>query len=221
MVKTYNEVRKLKKRKLKTYVIPGFLTILMIGVMSGTMILKTNENNKLKDAKNHTYVSNTIIEQDVPVINTSTKIINPYTDASVTIGKNYYDYKADKNVQEKSIIYHNDTYMQNSGIDFVSTNVFDVISVLDGTVSDVKEDETLGKIVEIKHDNNYISIYQSLSDVSVKKGDTVKQGQVIGKSGTNELDKEIGNHLHFEFYVNGQIVDPTLYLDKEITKDNN
>lgn len=211
----------MKKRKLKTYVIPGFLTILMIGVMSGTMILKTNENNKLKDAKNHTYVSNTIIEQDVPVINTSTKIINPYTDASVTIGKNYYDYKADKNVQEKSIIYHNDTYMQNSGIDFVSTNVFDVISVLDGTVSDVKEDETLGKIVEIKHDNNYISIYQSLSDVSVKKGDTVKQGQVIGKSGTNELDKEIGNHLHFEFYVNGQIVDPTLYLDKEITKDNN
>ena len=119
---------------------------------------------------------------------------------------------------QQLIIYHDDTYMQNSGVDFISTNTFDIISVLDGTVSDVKEDETLGKIVEIKHNNDYISIYQSLSEVSVKKGDTVKQGQVIGKSGTNELDKEIGNHLHFEFYVNGQIVDPTLYLNKELTK---
>ena len=109
--------------------------------------------------------------------------------------------------------------MQNSGIDFVSENEFDVISVLDGTVTDVKEDETLGKIVEVKHDNNYVSIYQSLKEVSVKKGDTVTQGQVLGKSGTNELDKEIGNHLHFEFYVNGQVVDPTLYLDKELQND--
>ena len=98
---------------------------------------------------------------------------------------------------------------------------FDVVSVLEGTITNVKEDETLGKIVEIKHSNDYISIYQSLSEVSVKKGDTVTQGQVIGKSGTNELDKELGNHLHFEFYANGQIVDPTLYLNKEISASDN
>ena len=211
----------MKNRKLKSYVLPSFLTILIVGIMVGTMFIKNNENKNLEEANNLTYVSNTIIENEIPVISTTTKVINPYTDASVTIGKNYYDYKADKTAQENSIIYHDDTYMQNSGVDFVSTNIFDVISVLDGTVSDVKEDETLGKIVEIKHDNDYISIYQSLSEVSVKKGDTVKQGQIIGKSGTNELDKEIGNHLHFEFYVNGQIVDPTLYLDKELTKQGN
>ena len=39
-----------------------------------------------------------------------------------------------------------------------------------------------------------------------------------GKSGSNELDKEIGNHLHLELYVNGQVVDPMLYLDKELSK---
>lgn len=208
----------MKKKKLKSYVLPSLLTVLIVGVMVGTTFIKNNATKNLEDTNNLTYVTNTIMENEIPVINTTTKVINPYTDASVTIGKNYYDYKADKTVQEKSIIYHDDTYMQNSGVDFISTNTFDIISVLDGTVSDVKEDETLGKIVEIKHNNDYISIYQSLSEVSVKKGDTVKQGQVIGKSGTNELDKEIGNHLHFEFYVNGQIVDPTLYLNKELTK---
>lgn len=106
--------------------------------------------------------------------------------------------------------------MQNSGIDFVYENKFDVISVLDGTVTNVKEDEVLGKIVEVNHGNDFVSIYQSLSEVKVKKGDTVTQGQILGISGTNELDKELGNHLHFEFYAGGQIVNPSLYLDKEL-----
>ena len=123
--------------------------------------------------------------------------------------------------QEKSILYHENTYIQNSGMDFGLTDTFDVVAVLDGSVTDVKEDETLGKVVEIKHDNGYVSIYQSLSEVSVKKGDIITQGQVIGKSGTNELDKDIGNHLHFELYVNGQVVDPTLYLNKELETSEN
>ena len=74
----------------------------------------------------------------------------------------------------------------------------------------------LGKTIEIKHDNGIISSYQSLSEVNVKKDDYINQGQVIGKSGTNELDKEIGNHLHLEIYENGNSVNPENYLNKEI-----
>ena len=210
----------MKVRKLKSFVIPSTIAVLIIAAVFTTAII-TNNNQKLEDSKeNLTYVSNSILQNDIAVINTTTKIINPYTDQSVTIGKYFYDYQADADKQKKSIIYHADTYMQNSGVDFVSPNTFDVVAVLNGTVTDVKEDETLGKIVEIKHDHNYITIYQSLSEVLVKKGDNVNQGQVVGKSGTNELDKEIGNHLHFEFYANGQVVDPTLYLDKELPKSN-
>lgn len=210
----------MKVRKLKSFVIPSTIAVLIIATVFTTAII-TNTKQKLEDSKeNLTYVSNSILQNDLAVINTTTKIINPYTDQSVTIGKYFYDYKADADKQQKSIIYHADTYMQNSGVDFVSPNTFDVVAVLNGTVTDVKDDETLGKIVEIKHDHNYITIYQSLSEISVKKGDNVNQGQVIGKSGTNELDKEIGNHLHFEFYANGQVVDPTLYLDKELPKTN-
>ncbi len=207
----------MKRRKLKSFVLPSLLMIGIVAAVFGTAIVGKNLNKAKDDAsENLNYVSNVILDNDVAVINTTTKVINPYTDQAVTIGKYYYDYKGASDAQEKSIIYHDDTYMQNSGVDFVSENVFDVVAVLDGTVTDVKEDDTLGKIVEIKHDNEYISIYQSLSEISVKKGDKITQGQVIGKSGTNELDKEIGNHLHFEFYVNGQVVDPSLYLNKEL-----
>ena len=211
----------MRRRKLKPYVLPTLMIIAITGIIFGTAMLSNSLKNKDTYEEPTSYVNDTILEEDQAVINETTKMINPYTDTTVTIGKNYYDYKADAKTQEKSIIYHDNTYLQNSGTDFISQNTFDVVAVLDGSVTDVKEDETLGKVVEIKHDNGYVSIYQSLSEVSVKKGDIITQGQVIGKSGTNELDKDIGNHLHFALYVNGQVVDPTLYLNKELETSEN
>lgn len=206
----------MQRRKLKPYVIPVCITLLALASILTIKVTSSKLSDKKPDVP--TYVTDRIIEDEVPVMNEEGKIINPYTDASVTIGKNYYDYKSAAPEQEKSIVYHDNTYMQNSGIDFKGENVFDVVSIMNGTVTNVKDDEILGKTIEIKHENDYISFYQSLSEVSVKKGDVVTQGQVIGKSGTNELDKDIGNHLHFEMYINGQIVNPILYLNKEINK---
>lgn len=211
----------MKRRKLKPYVLPTIMTLAIVSVMFGTAILRNNLQKDNQEDELTSYVTSTVLEEEQPVIKESKMMINPYTDTTVSIGKNYYDYKSDAETQEKSIIYHDNTYMQNSGTDFVGEKVFDVVAVLDGSVTDVKEDETLGKVVEIKHENGYISIYQSLSEVSVKKGDMVTQGQVIGKSGTNELDKDMGNHLHFELYVNGTVVNPTLYLNKELQTSEN
>lgn len=211
----------MKRRKLKPYVLPTIMTLAIVSVMFGTAMLRSNLQKDTSEDELTSYVTSTVLEEEQPVIKESTMMINPYTDTTVSIGKNYYDYKADAETQEKSIVYHDNTYMQNSGTDFVGEKVFDVVAVLDGSVTDVKEDETLGKVVEIKHENGYISIYQSLSEVSVKKGDMVTQGQVIGKSETNELDKDMGNHLHFELYVNGTVVNPTLYLNKELQTSEN
>ncbi len=211
----------MKRRKLKPYVLPTIMTLAIVSVMFGTAILRNNLQKDTPEDELTSYVTSTVLEEEQPVIKEITMMINPYTDTTVSIGKNYYDYKADAETQEKSIVYHDNTYMQNSGTDFVGEKVFDVVAVLDGSITDVKEDETLGKVVEIKHESGYVSIYQSLSEVSVKKGDVVTQGQVIGKSGTNELDKDMGNHLHFELYVNGTIVNPTLYLNKELQTSEN
>ena len=198
----------MKRLKLKAYVIPSLLLVLAV-------LLLLNSISKTPIEENYTYVSNSILEEAIPVMNEKIMIINPYLDQGVTIGKEYYDYKGESSHQEKSIVYYDGTYMQNSGVDFISNNVFEVVSILPGTVTDVKEDELLGKIVEVKHDK-YVALYQSLSEVSVKKGDIIFQGQPIGKSGTNELDKSIGNHLHFELSYDGNIVNPLDHLNKEL-----
>lgn len=207
----------MKRLKLKKYVVVSSIIAVNIILILSAVILNPNKEKELRKLN---YVSNTIISQDQAVINTTHKVIYPYTDQSVKIGKSYYDYKSTAEEQENSLHYHENTYIQNSGIDFVYEKEFNVISVLDGTVTNVKEDAILGKIVEITHDNDYISIYQSLGEVKVTKGDSVSQGQVIGISGTNAMDKDIGNHLHFEMYISGYNVNPINYLDKEVSKKN-
>lgn len=161
--------------------------------------------------------SEEIIEHSQPVINETTKVISPYLDQSVKIGKKYYDYQGKEEDQINSIIRHDDTYLQNSGIDYVAEKEFEVVAILNGTISNIKEDENIGKTIEIKHEDGKVSVYQSLGQIKVKKGDIVNQGQVIATSGTNELDKELGNHLHFEIYDNGGPINPESYLNTEIS----
>lgn len=209
----------MKKLRLKKGAIIGaYLIAFSLTGMSAFFVSQNMQVNNPTE-EDIEYVNSSIIDdkEDREVIKEDVKMVKPYTNEEVQTLKYFYDYQAEAETQEKSILYHENTYIQNSGMDFGLTDTFDVVAVLDGTVVDVREDELLGTVVEIKHDNDFISSYQSLSEVSVKKNDTVKQGQVIGKSGTNTIDQDLGNHLHFELYKSGSVVDPSKYFDQVIS----
>ena len=212
----------MKKLRLKKGVIIG--AYLIAFSLTGMSAFFVSQNMKMNNPTEEDieYVNSSIIDdkEDQEVIKEDVKMLKPFTNDQVETLKYFYDYQADSSAQEKSILYHENTYIQNSGMDFGLTDSFDVVSVLDGTVLDVKEDELLGTVVEIKHDNDFISSYQSLSEVSVKKNDTVKQGQVIDRSGTNTIDQDLGNHLHFELYKSGEVVDPSKYFDQVISNSD-
>jgi len=199
---------------------PAVIGISALGLLAflGTMFVVEKsffeDNTKEPDFD---YVSQTIFEDDIPVVNTKPSIIRPYTDTEVKIVKDFYDFQADEQKQQNSIIYYESTYLQNSGIAYGGKEeAFDVVSILDGTVVSVKEDNTLGKIVEVRHSNDIVSVYQSLSEITVKENDEIKQGTIIGKSGSSNISKELNNHLHFELIIKGQIVNPENYYDKKV-----
>lgn len=205
------------KRKLKSFVVPTIYSIaIVISIFS--MYLVKNIFTKNMDTKqnNVQYVDNEITGVDtvIPVISTSTSIIKPYTNNEVKIVNNFYNYQGDAESQQNSILYYENTYMQNSGVDYAMDSEFDVISILDGTVIKVEENDILGVIVEIRHTNDLISVYQSLKDVSVKVDDKVVQGQIIAKSGTSNINTSLTNHLHFELYHKGMVVNPEDYYNK-------
>ena len=85
-------------------------------------------------------------------------------------------------------------------------------------VKEVKEDTTLGNIVTIDHDKGITSVYQSISDITVKKDDEVAAGQIIAKSSTSNISTELENHLYFELIINGACVNPENYYGKLINE---
>ena len=213
------------KRKLKPFAVSIIyvLSIVMLvfsmyfiqGIISNA-VLKEDESN-ITDNIEDEIIINTDDEvnvEDIPVVNTDSQIIRPYIDESVKIARNYYDYQADTTSQENSIIYYENTYMQNSGIDYTGSTEFDVVSILDGTVISVSDDDILGTSIQIKHSNDLVSVYQSMSNVTVKENDTVTQGTVLGKSGESNISSDLGNHLHFELYHQGSVVNPEEYYGK-------
>lgn len=202
------------KKKIKIRLVPLMIAVLLVPILVTVVFLNINMKEEPIEPD---FVTDTIVEEVVPVIDTTKRIIRPYRDLSVKVLKNFYDYQSDETLQKNSIIVHENNYIQNSGIDYGTDTEFEVISILEGTVINVKEDDSLKGTVEIKHDNGYVSVYQSLKDIKVKKDQVINQGQVLGTATKNQLDKELGNHLHFELIISGQNVNPEIYLDKELS----
>lgn len=197
-------MKKIRLKQPVVYAIYGVSFLLLLGFL----YLISPTNNTLDIEENINYVSKSILEDVEPVISTDQRIIKPYTDESVTLLKNFYDYDSEEETQKNAIIYYQNTYMQSSGVAYGKSDKFDIVAVLDGTVTSIKEDELLGTIVEIKHDDNTFTLYQSIADVKVKENDTVTQGTIIGTSGTSNLQKDLGQHIYFELIKNNTPVNP-------------
>lgn len=207
----------MKKRKLKPFVKISVISMLLIVCMIGVSMLIYNQTESVsKIDDDFTYVNDYIFDSYYPVVNQDEKIARPYSADNVSIYKNFYDQEGTEEDQKNSIIYHEGIYMQNSGVDYKSDEQFDVLSSLSGTVTNVSDDTLLGKTVEIRNSTELIVLYQSLGEVVVKKGDTVTQGQIIGKSGTCVLNSDVNQGLHFEMYKNGSVINPEKYYDKSV-----
>lgn len=143
-----------------------------------------------------------------PTINETKSIIRPYTSKEVSATIPYYNIDGTNDEQAAALIYYEGIYMQNTGVLYTSNNQFDVVSILDGTVKNVKEDSLMGNIVEIEHTNNLTTVYQSLGEVKVSVGDKVSQGDVIATSGQNKITTDTSNALHFEVFYKGEVFNP-------------
>ena len=63
-----------------------------------------------------------------------------------------------------------------------------------------------GNFVKIDHPGPYASSYSHMHRIKVKRGQHVKQGQIIGTVGSTGMST--GPHLHYQFWKNGRFVDP-------------
>ena len=106
--------------------------------------------------------------------------------------------------------YHN-------GLDIAVAENTDALAVKSGVVTDVRTSQTLGNVVEYQTKDGYTILYAHLNDILVKKGDTVKQGQVIAKTGNTGLST--GPHIHYSIWRGDMLFNPMQFVDLEYTDD--
>ena len=106
------------------------------------------------------------------------------------------------------------------GVDFAADIGTEVLACYDGTITKITNNLLNGTVIEIDHGNGLKTCYGSLDSVaSVKVGDNVKKGDVIGKA-SNTATSEVNEsgEVHFEVWKDGSLVDPAGYLDISTTK---
>jgi murein DD-endopeptidase MepM/ murein hydrolase activator NlpD len=100
---------------------------------------------------------------------------------------------------------------QNDGIDLEMANGTPVKAADDGVITYAGDElQSYGKLVLVRHATGYVTAYAHANEILVKKGDTVKRGQVIARSGATGAVKE--PELHFEIRKGTAPVDPSQFL---------
>ncbi|MCK4833344.1 MAG: peptidoglycan DD-metalloendopeptidase family protein [Gammaproteobacteria bacterium] len=97
-----------------------------------------------------------------------------------------------------------------SGLDIAAAEGTPIKAAANGTVIDTGDFFFSGNMIYLDHGQGIISLYAHLSAISVKPGDIVKQGDIIGKLG--QTGRVTGPHLHFAVYANQTLIDPVFML---------
>jgi len=118
-------------------------------------------------------------------------------------GKINSDFGYRKDPFKKRIGFH-------SGIDIDAHYGDPIVATADGVVSKAGWQNSYGKTVVITHQEGFETIYGHLSKITVKEGQKVKVGEVIGKAGST--GRSTGTHLHYEVVRDGKKVNPNNFL---------
>lgn len=93
------------------------------------------------------------------------------------------------------------------GVDFALPVGTPIIAPADGVVEHIAyQARGAGRYIKIRHGGQYTTVYMHLSRQLVKVGQQVRKGERIALSGNT--GGSTGPHLHYEFYINGNAVNP-------------
>ena len=110
------------------------------------------------------------------------------------------------------------TMREHHGVDYLVPEGTAVFATADGVVKSLSEkNSSHGKAITIDHGNGYETSYSHLLDIRVRKGQTVKRGDIIALSGNSGLS--FVPHLHYEVRYRDTRVDPVHYFFLELSPE--
>ena len=104
-----------------------------------------------------------------------------------------------------------DSDRKHYGTDIAANAGESVLATLDGTVILSTYTAETGYVIEVQHNQDFISVYKHCSSLLKREGDTVQAGEAIALVG-NSGQLTTGPHLHFELWHKGRAVNPEQYI---------
>lgn len=207
-------LKKIGQNKFQFFFFVGLLGLLLLALVVSTT---PNDTNKPDDP---------VVEQpnDTPsdVVTETIEVVNLPLDSTVdfVITRKFYDKTDTKENQELSLIKYNNSYRTSDGTAYSrkDNSNFQVLSILSGTVTEIKNNSLFGNYVVVQHDNDLKSYYYGLSEIDVEVGSSINQGDVIGTSGTTEIDQAAGNHVFLKIKKNDKFYNPEKLIGKKINE---
>ncbi len=98
-----------------------------------------------------------------------------------------------------------------AGVDLAGRHGDPIRTASDGVVTTAGWSGAYGRLVEINHGKGIVTRYGHLSRVTVRPGESVRKGEVIGRMGST--GRSTGTHLHYEVRIDGRAVNPVPYLE--------
>jgi murein DD-endopeptidase MepM/ murein hydrolase activator NlpD len=104
------------------------------------------------------------------------------------------------------------------GLDIAGNKGQPVYATADGEVTERGYQGGYGNLIVLNHGFGLVTKYGHLASYSVKQGEKVKKGQVIGRVGNT--GRATGYHLHYEVLANGRLLNPLQLLTKQRPRDH-
>lgn len=188
----------------------GIAAVLIGLIFSYNALIKDDEKEEV--ASNNPTSEETVIETNARTENLKYPFNEELFD-NVQVLQDFYDVAADEATREKALLVFNQTFSTSSGVSLsINSEPFEVLAAMSGEVTEVKLDAFTGNKIVIKHANGMQTQYSSVTDILVKEGDSVEQGQPLATTTENEWNPSAGNHLHFEVLQDGEHVNPRNFL---------
>lgn len=105
-----------------------------------------------------------------------------------------------------------------AGLDVAVPQGTPVLAAGGGTIASAGYSPEYGFFIRIRHESRHESMYGHLSRLLVTEGQSVDAGEVMGLSGST--GRSTAPHLHFEIFVDGESIDPSLLISQECSNGN-
>lgn len=221
-----NETLNVKRFLRKRWVVPALYLIAAAGVLSSIFYFQGQGKDESAIREDGITVIEPLQEQSKPYdmdaveVTSAAEVVQlPVEEESnVTIISQFYDVDGSEEEQQNALVYYDNTYFTNQGVDFahVDGESFNVVASLSGTVTKAEKDSLLGYVIEISHDDEIVTHYHSLETIDVEVGSPVKQGDVLGQAGRNLYNEDAGVHVHFEIRKDGIPLNPNDVFQQSI-----